>query len=75
MNEQTDDPLLPLSNERMRYLIQSAITMMGRSKLGVPLWSIVGSLTSHGSGYSYQICRELRLDPNQIVKSPRQNIL
>lgn len=70
----TENPpaLLPLSNDRMKCLISNSISMMRQRELGVPLWSIVGSLTGHGSGYSCMICKELGLEPGQIVKRNNQ---
>lgn len=29
---------------------------------GMPLWTLVGAITSHGSGYSQQVCKELGWD-------------
>lgn len=67
--------LLPLSNERMRCLVQNACRQMKRTELGVPLWSIVGGLCGHGSGFSIEICKQLGLDPNQIVRSNRHEFI
>jgi len=33
------------------------------------LWSLVGSITGHGSGYSYEICKSANLDPMQPCSS------
>lgn len=32
---------------------------------GVQLWSMVGHITGHGSGYSIEICKTANLDPMQ----------
>lgn len=37
----------------------------------VPLWSVVGELTSHGSGNSYEIVKSTGIDPNQLVERPQ----
>lgn len=34
---------------------------------GMSLWSWVGHVTGHGSGYSYQICQELGWDPEMRI--------
>lgn len=34
---------------------------------GSLLWSWVGAVTGHGSGYSAQICKELGWDPNMRI--------
>lgn len=40
----------------------------GRSRVKVPLWSIVGDHFSLGSGYSMQLCRKYGIDPDKMVK-------
>jgi hypothetical protein len=67
--------LLPLSNERMASLLNNACHMLKRTELNVPLWSIVGGLTGHGSGYSAKICKEAGLDPFQIVRPNKRGPL
>lgn len=56
----------------MQCVITNAVRMCSREFLRVPLWSIVSSLTGHGSGFSIEICKELNLDPNQIVRTRNQ---
>jgi hypothetical protein len=34
---------------------------------GMDLWSWVGAMTGHGSGYSMQICEELGWDPHMRI--------
>jgi hypothetical protein len=34
---------------------------------GTYLWSWVGAVTGHGSGYSTQICREMGWDPDMTI--------
>lgn len=34
---------------------------------GRNLWSWIGAMTAHGSGYSQQICEELGWDPDMII--------
>lgn len=34
----------------------------------VPLWSEVGALVGHGSGYSHRICRRYGYDPDLLIK-------
>lgn len=34
----------------------------------VALWSEVGALTAHGSGYSHRICRRFGYDPDLRIK-------
>lgn len=63
--------LLPLSNKRMACLLQNVLFMLPQSAFNVPLWSIVGRMTGHGSAYSSRICRELGFDPDQIVRCRR----
>ncbi len=57
---------LRISGESARIIIKNAYIMLRRKNRGLPLWSLVGALTSHGSGYSIEICRSAQLDPHQI---------
>lgn len=40
---------------------------------GVYLWSWIGSVTGHGSGYSTQICHEMGWDPDMTI-SPKAEL-
>lgn len=40
---------------------------------GSELWSWIGSMTGHGSGYSWQICIELGWDPEMRI-TPGANL-
>lgn len=67
--------ILPLPNERMKCVVVNVVRMLPARELRVPLWSIVSHMTGHGSGYSVEICKELDLDPNQIVKKKYQALM
>ena len=38
---------------------------------GCPLWSLVGHITGHGSGYSIEICKSANLNPTQLCDGSR----
>lgn len=53
-------------------LVKRAISSLRRSKSRrtrpTPLWSRVGQLFGHGSGYSIAICVKYGFDPDEIWK-------
>lgn len=55
--------------ERSELMLRNAYAMCRnmRSLRGNYLWSFVGMITSHGSGYSIKICRELGWDPDMKI--------
>jgi hypothetical protein len=62
----SDNVAWPLTPERQRCCLVNAINMMTkRHKRSVPLWSLVGEITGHGSGYSILICVANKWNPNQ----------
>lgn len=63
MADVNDIPDNELLGRVLRYLEKR-----GRSRIKVPLWSIIGDHFALGSGYSIQLCRKYGLDPDQIVK-------
>lgn len=54
-----------MSGKNARMIIINCHTYLGRKFKGSPLWSLVSSITGHGSGYSYEICVSANLDPMQ----------
>lgn len=58
-----------LDNRSREYLLRNAFHEMRnmRKWRGSILWSWIGAVTGHGSGYSMQICEELGWDPNMII--------
>lgn len=59
---------LRIEGETARLLLQNVVYMLGRKAEGLPLWSICGHLTGHGSTYSVEICKSAGLDPVQIIR-------
>jgi hypothetical protein len=39
-----------------------------RSRLGVPLWSVVGDRFALGSTFATELCRRFELDPSEMTK-------
>lgn len=58
-----------LDNRSREWLLRNAFSHMRhmRKWRGSILWSWIGALTGHGSGYSEQICRELGWDPHMTI--------
>jgi len=52
------------SRDRMLRYAYIAFVQNSRKWRRTPLWSFVGTVTGHGSGYSAQICVELGWDPD-----------
>jgi hypothetical protein len=55
-----------ISGETARVIIKNCHYLMRRKFGRAPLWSMVGSITGHGSGYSSAICESANLDPDQL---------
>ena len=60
---------LRMRGENARIIIENAHALLRRKFRGSPLWSMVGQLTGHGSGYSHAICESANLDPGQLCSS------
>lgn len=58
-------PHLRMSGKDARLMITNSHALLRRKFAKSPLWSLVGSITGHGSGYSYEICVTANLDPMQ----------
>lgn len=58
-----------LDNRSREYILRNAFLTMKdwRKWRGMLLWSWVGAMTGHGSGYSMQICKELGWDPDMKI--------
>lgn len=56
---------LRMSGENARIIITSCHAMLRHKFRQVPLWSMVGRITGHGSGNSAAICESANLDPHQ----------
>lgn len=57
---------LPPSDDLVRAAIRSLRKRKRyRARPPHPLWSRVGCLFGHGSGYSYAICRKYGFDPDE----------
>jgi hypothetical protein len=56
--------------DRERMLRNAHAIAQPKRLRGIPLWSFVGDITSHGCGYSIRICRELGWDPDQPASEP-----
>jgi len=57
----------------LRQVIRNAgsVPPKGSRARTVPRWSAVGSVTGHGSGYSFALCRWADLDPEELVRPRR----
>lgn len=56
---------LRMSGENARTIIRNFHSLHRHRYRGVPLWSMVGKITGHGSGNSAKICESANLDPHQ----------
>ncbi len=56
---------LRISGETARIIIKNSHVLLRHKMRRSPLWSMVGQITGHGSGYSWQICESANLDPGQ----------
>lgn len=68
-----ENTTLRMSGENARIIILNCHQLMRRRFSGRPLWSLVGAITGHGSGYSIEICRSANLEPNQ--KADKLNLV
>lgn len=57
-----------MRGQEARVIIKNIHAIARRKFHGVPLWSLVSSITGHGSGYSIEICNSAGLDPHQLIK-------
>ncbi len=60
----------PLSPERQRMVLVNSHCLLRKQYKSTPLWVFVRQLTTHGSGYSQEICRECGWDPDQDGSIP-----
>lgn len=60
----------PMTSDRQRCVIVNCHRMLRKQYKGIPLWSAIADITSHGSGYSIQICKTLGWDPDQDGSKP-----
>lgn len=58
-----------LDNRSREDILRNAfwVTRNMRKYRGMNLWSWVGQMTAHGSGYSWEICKELGWDPDMRI--------
>lgn len=56
---------LLISGTTARIIIKNAHALLRHKCRKTPLWSMVGSITGHGSGYSWEVCVSANLDPGQ----------
>lgn len=56
---------LLISGQTARIIIKNAHALLRYKCRKSPLWSMVSSITGHGSGYSWEICVSANLDPGQ----------
>ena len=71
-NRASPSPLLD-GRSREDILRNAFVAMRGtRAWRGCNLWSWVGAVTGHGSGYSFQICVELGWDPEMRISPTAQ---
>ena len=65
---------VPAAAEIVKHVIENQRrTKAPRRKQPAPLWSRVGQLTGHGSGYSQAICREYGFNPDEIWAAQSKN--
>lgn len=60
-----DEIQLRMSGENARIIIINCHELLRNKFRSVPLWSMVGHITGHGSGYSTEICKSANLEPMQ----------
>lgn len=60
---------LRISGTTARIIILNCHSLLRRRFYNVPLWSMVGHITGHGSGNSMLICQSANLDPHQAASS------
>jgi len=56
---------LRIQGAQARLIIKNVHALVRHKFRGASLWSLVGQITGHGSGYSYDICKSANLNPNQ----------
>lgn len=56
---------LRIQGTQARLIIKNVHALVRHKFRGASLWSLVGQITGHGSGYSYDICKSANLNPNQ----------
>ena len=57
-------------DEMMRSVIGWFALHDAKPGYGVPLWSVVGSATGHGSTVSCEICNRYGINPHTLVREP-----
>lgn len=57
---------LRISGLNARTIIKNCHALLRNKYRGFSLWSMVGDITGHGTGYSIEICRSANLDPHQL---------
>lgn len=62
---------LRMSGQNARIIILNCHGMLSQRFRDVPLWSMVGMITGHGSGNSAAICESANLDPHQPAGSKK----
>jgi hypothetical protein len=62
---------LRLTGETARVVIVNCHSLLRHKYRRFPLWSLVGDITGHGSGYSIEVCKSAGLDPNQLCGGQR----
>ncbi len=64
----TDDPFPNFdAAEELKRILRFCSREPRDKRSGRPRWSVVSSVTSHGSGYSIALCRWAHLDPDEKV--------
>lgn len=67
--EQAKSPW-PMSPDRQKQALRNAHGLLRRQYKGVPLWSFIADITSHGCGYSIEICKACGWNPDQDAGKP-----
>jgi len=58
---------IEISPDRFAMMIRAIVRIGGQQFVGLPLWSAVSEFTLHGSTISGELCRQVGLDPGQVV--------
>jgi len=62
----TDTTELRMHGKDAMHIICNCHPLLRRQFAKSPLWSMVSSITGHGSGYSIEVCKSADLDPHQL---------
>ena len=60
---------LRISGTNADVIIRNCHAMLHKQFGRDPLWSLVSSITGHGSGFAIEICKSANLDPYQLCKT------